>query len=188
MIFQDEHFKTWNFKCWVHTELGFCLDPMNTKGHPDEVCEYRFHVILRVESSHVTEKPQQKNQHVNCQCHIPVRSRNCTKHTNVLIFTKTLAVSEPVKHTEIALWFPAIIKLCCVVSKLCPTLCDPVYCSSPGSSVHGISQARILEWVAISFSRGSFQPRDLTLVVLHWQTDSLPLCQLGNLKIRLNII
>ena len=36
-------------------------------------------------------------------------------------------------------------------------------CSPPGSSVHGIFQARILEWVAISFSRGSFQPRDQTL-------------------------
>ena len=39
-----------------------------------------------------------------------------------------------------------------------PTLCDPMGCSPPGSSVHGILQARILEWVAISFSRGSSQP------------------------------
>ena len=38
--------------------------------------------------------------------------------------------------------------------------CDPVDCSLPGSSVHGISQARILEWVALSFSRGSSQLRD----------------------------
>ena len=42
--------------------------------------------------------------------------------------------------------------------------CDPVDCSLPGSSVHGILQARILEWVAISFSRGSSQPRDRTRV------------------------
>ena len=42
----------------------------------------------------------------------------------------------------------------------CPTLCDPMDCSPPGSSVQGILQARILEWVAISFSRGSYQPRD----------------------------
>ena len=41
----------------------------------------------------------------------------------------------------------------CSVAKLCLTLCDPVDCSPPGSSVHGILQARILEWVAISFSR-----------------------------------
>ena len=41
------------------------------------------------------------------------------------------------------------------VAQSCPTLCDPVDCSPPGSSVHGILQARILEWVALSFSRGS---------------------------------
>ena len=44
------------------------------------------------------------------------------------------------------------------------TLCDPMNCSPPGFSVHGILQARILEWVAISFSRGSSQPRDRTQV------------------------
>ena len=52
--------------------------------------------------------------------------------------------------------------LCC--TQLHPTLCDPVGCSPPGSSVHGISQARILGWVAISFSRGSSWPRDGTLI------------------------
>ena len=46
----------------------------------------------------------------------------------------------------------------------CLTLCDPMHCSTPGSSVHGILQARILESVAISFSRGSSQPRDRTKV------------------------
>ena len=50
------------------------------------------------------------------------------------------------------------------VSQSCPTLCDPVDCSPPGSSIPGILQARILEWVAISFSRGSSQPRGLTQV------------------------
>ena len=48
------------------------------------------------------------------------------------------------------------------IAQSCPTLCDPVDCSLPGSSVHGILQARILEWVAISFSRGSSRPRDQT--------------------------
>ena len=47
---------------------------------------------------------------------------------------------------------------------MCPTLCDPMDYSPPGSSVHGIFQAWILEWVAISFSRGSFGPRDRTQV------------------------
>ena len=48
----------------------------------------------------------------------------------------------------------------CFVAKSCPTFCDPMDCSPPGSSLHGISQARLLEWVAISFCRGSSRPRD----------------------------
>ena len=47
-----------------------------------------------------------------------------------------------------------------LVAKSCPALCNPMGCSWPGSSVRGISQARILEWVAIPFSRGSSRPRD----------------------------
>ena len=50
----------------------------------------------------------------------------------------------------------------CSVIQSCPTLCDPMECSPPGSSVHGTFQVRIPEWVAISFSRGSSQPRDGT--------------------------
>ena len=49
-----------------------------------------------------------------------------------------------------------------VCAKSCLTLCDPMDCSLPGSSVHGIFQAIILEWVAISYSRGSSQPRNQT--------------------------
>ena len=51
---------------------------------------------------------------------------------------------------------------CCSFPKLCLTVCDPMDCSLPGSSVHGILQARILEWAAISFSRGSSQSRGWT--------------------------
>ena len=50
------------------------------------------------------------------------------------------------------------------VAQLCPTLCSPKDCSLPGSSVRGILQAGILEWVAFPFSRGSSQPRDRTQV------------------------
>ena len=52
----------------------------------------------------------------------------------------------------------------CTDSQLHPTLCHPMGCSSPGSSVYGILQARILEWLVISFSRGSASPRDRTCV------------------------
>ena len=47
---------------------------------------------------------------------------------------------------------------CAKLLQLCPTLCDSTVCSLPGSSVHGIFQARMLEWVAIPFSRGFSGP------------------------------
>ena len=69
------------------------------------------------------------------------------------------------------------------------TLCNPVDCSLPGSSVHGISQARILEWVAITFSRGSSHPgiesRSPTLQAggcLGSQTSCHPVCSQGCLS------
>ena len=52
------------------------------------------------------------------------------------------------------------------VAQSCLTLCNPMDCSLPGFSVHGIFQARVPEWVAISFSRGSSRPRDKTQVSL----------------------
>ena len=55
-----------------------------------------------------------------------------------------------------------LLRGCCLVSKWYPSLWDPVDCSPPRSSVQGISQARTVEWVAISFSGGSSRPRDQT--------------------------
>ena len=60
-----------------------------------------------------------------------------------------------------------------LVAQSCPTLCNPMDCSSPGPSVCGISQAGILEWVAIPFSRGSSPPRDRPRSPA-LQADSLP--------------
>ena len=71
----------------------------------------------------------------------------------------------------------------CLVTQLWLTLWDRMDCSPPASSVHGILQAGILEWVAISSSRGSSRPRVWTrglLHLLHWQVDSLPLSYLGS--------
>ena len=71
--------------------------------------------------------------------------------------------------------------LVCVHAQLCLTFCNPMDYSPPGSSVHGISQARILEWVDISFSRGSSRPRDRTWlsctgrwILYHWATREAP--------------
>ena len=66
-------------------------------------------------------------------------------------------------HLPFALARPLVI--CCFVlwvANLCLTLCDPMGCSPPGASVLGILQAKRLEWVAVSFSRGSSWPRDWT--------------------------
>ena len=53
-----------------------------------------------------------------------------------------------------------------LIAQLCPTLCDLMDCGPPGSSVHGILQARILEWIAIPYSKGSSRPRNQTWVSL----------------------
>ena len=69
------------------------------------------------------------------------------------------------------------MECCCLVTKSCLTLCNRMDCSPPGSSVHVVSQARILKWIAVSFSRGSSPLRDCTLIscigrriLYHWAT------------------
>ena len=55
----------------------------------------------------------------------------------------------------------------CLVTKPCLILCDPMDCSPPGSSVHGILQARILDWIAMPFSRGSAWTQGSNPSLLH---------------------
>ena len=68
---------------------------------------------------------------------------------------------------------------CCLFAKLSLTLCDPMDCNPPGSSLHGISQAR-MEWVALSSARGSSWSKIQThIMYLALQVDFLPLSHLG---------
>ena len=71
--------------------------------------------------------------------------------------------------------------VCPKLLQLCPTLWDPMACSSPDSSVHGILQARILEWVVMTSSRRSSWPRHQTCILcfLYWQVGSILLVALG---------
>ena len=68
---------------------------------------------------------------------------------------------------------PSRCKHMCSVAKLCLTLCDPMDCGPPGSSVQGSLQARILEWAAIFFSQGIFPTQGSNPCLPHWQADPL---------------
>ena len=82
-----------------------------------------------------------------------------------------------------------LISLVKSLGQSCLTLCNPMDCSPPGFSIHGILQAKILEWVVISFSEGSSWPRDWTHVsCLHCQVDSLPPHHLGSPRVLLQTV
>ena len=72
--------------------------------------------------------------------------------------------SQSVGHDSNWAGFPFLCAVLCSVTQSCPALCDPAGCRPPGSSVHWILQARMLEWVATSFSRGSSPPKDQTRI------------------------
>ena len=84
----------------------------------------------------------------------------CSKHNSlhllILIPTSNCIIPECV-----------CVFVCVLVAQSCPTLCNPMGCSLSGSSVHGILQTRILEWVLVPFSKGSSQPREVNLDLLH---------------------
>ena len=69
--------------------------------------------------------------------------------------------NRPGGHLHLTSW------AVCLATQSCPTLCDPMDCSPPGSSVHGIFQARILEWVAMAFSRGILPTQGTNSGLLH---------------------
>ena len=92
-----------------------------------------------------------RNTGVGCYCLLRI--------IIILIFKS----SRPCIH-RLRPWSCNLIESESEVAQSCPTFCEPTDCSLPGSSVHGIFQARMLEWVAISFSRRSSRPRDWTWV------------------------
>ena len=96
-------------------------------------------------------------------CHAPLQGLS---ESGILLHISTLLESFPIWVTT-DYWVEFTV-LCSQavssVAQLCPILCDSMGCSPPGFSVHGILQARILEWVAVPFSRGSSQPRDRTCI------------------------
>ena len=93
-------------------------------------------------------------------------------------FSATIKSHKPIPHNK-SCFIHAYVPVCVQWLQLCPTLCSPVDFSPPGSSVHGILQAGILEWVAMPSSRGSSRPReDLNSGLLHCRWILNPLSYL----------
>ena len=127
------------------------------------------------------------------QYYVPLRKTNSV-NLNHITSCKVHPTSRHIKACKKPLlkWMYSPVNTCfinnkclyspysCLVAQSCLTLCDPVDYSPPGSSVHGILQARTLEWVAIFSSRGFSRPRDQPSSPT-WQVDSLPLSLLGSL-------
>ena len=118
---------------------------------------------------------------------IAVSWTSCLNSLSFSLFTYAIAISRITNASR----HKVIVSEEVLVAQSCPTLCDPMDCSPPGSSVHEIFQARILEWVAISFCRGFSQLRDRTQVsctagrfFTHWATREAPAKPQGNLPYR----
>ena len=93
----------------------------------------------------------------------PKYRNNCIQGTDIGLDTSAPPESGLTTCTNIHTCVGVCTSLCSV-TRSCPTLRNSMDCSPPGSSVHGISQARILEWVAIPSSRRPSQPRDWTSI------------------------
>ena len=107
---------------------------------------------------------------VLCICGVSVEhlqevghSFSTPKETRSLGFAQLLYINNILILLEYSLFILSLPVLC-LLAQWCPTLCSPMDCSLPGSSVHGFLQTRILEWVAMLSSRGPSQLRDQTAV------------------------
>ena len=124
------------------------MSPLGESPLLDISCFYSVHQTARILADFTFLSPHPESAKTTPPCPAPSR-KTCPDFR--------LLFSQFPSHLITLLYF----KYACLVAQLCPTLCDPLYCSSPGSSVHEILQARTLEWVA---SRGSSWPRDWTHV------------------------
>ena len=123
----------------------------------------------------------------------------CFWHPSLMIFLLFLIVSSPRPGVELAtlllstdewLWRTSYlkVKVKVLVTQSRPTLCDPMDCSPTGASVHGIFQARILEWVAMPSSRGSSQSKGSNPDLSHCRQILYHLSQEGSPNLRCSCI
>ena len=103
-------------------------------------------------------KTQQWPQDWERSVFIPVpkkgNTKECSNYRTIALISHASKVMLKILQTRLQQYVNR------VHAQSCPTLCDPMDCIPSGSSVHGILQTRILEWIAISYSRGSSQPRN----------------------------
>ena len=152
------------------------------KGLNNMVCILGYN--LSTQSQFFPLKPDGKYQTTECNTHTTHTHHSCTHNsdiillilllllgalTSLLVFSGSVPECPQPEHqaTRVipSFLFWGISKLAVVVllvAQSCPTLCNPMYYSPPGSSVHGILQERIVEWVAMPFSRGSSLPMNQT--------------------------
>ena len=134
--------------------------------HPTPHCNWEHACVqaaLRCICTH-PQKPCQRAVTLGSQVHVSKETNSQVQNPGTAR-SRECPVGEPVSE----------------VAQLCLTLCYPVDCSPPGSSLHGIFQARILEWVAIFLLQGILPTQGLNPCLLHlphWQTGSLPLHQI----------
>ena len=126
-----------------------CLILLERRPEKNLFCTLLYSIISTCyQEGNITQKKAIKNKikRLFFLRHIPIRLKRLEKKTTTKHFQQT--------GLKVKVW----------VAESYLTLCNPMDCSPPGSSVHGILQARILEWVAISFSRASFQPSYRTCI------------------------
>ena len=117
------------------------MSPLGESPLLDISCFYSVHQTARILADFTFLSPHPESAKTTPPCPAPSR-KTCPDFR--------LLFSQFPSHLITLLYF----KYACLVAQLCPTLCDPLYCSPPGSPSMGIFQARTLEWIAISFSSG----------------------------------
>ena len=146
---------TWSCSLYYLFQLqdfGFLFPQSGMEpGLPAVEAESPNHWIIREFSKSILKKNTQCSEFVSLKSNFRIYS-----------LLSRLPPSFPISITN-SFWFICVC-VCVLVAQSCPSLCNPVDCSPTGSSVHRFLQAKILEWVAISSSKGSSQPRDQTQV------------------------
>ena len=156
---------------------GTTFGGRSSKGRKRHALEARQDGRKKPKEKFVALQGRKEAKHSHNPSFKPVQKNHSLQKSHVPTLTGEVLLNE-----EIFFFFWLYLEACWILvcAQSCLTICDPMDCSLPGSSVCGILQARILEWVVISFSRGSFPSRDWICIactscigrriLYHWAT------------------